>query len=47
MAARNINDGELIELIEAGTVKHKDDVRVWVEKILIIGKTISYALQQS
>lgn len=32
MATRNINDGELIELIEEGTVKHKDDVRVWVAK---------------
>ena len=32
MAARNISDDELIELIEAGTVKHKDAVRVWVAK---------------
>ncbi|MGM0831848.1 MAG: DUF4258 domain-containing protein [Pseudomonadota bacterium] len=32
MAARNISDDELIELIEAGMVKHKDAVRVWVAK---------------
>ncbi len=32
MAARNITEGELLELVERGKVKYKDATRLWVAR---------------
>ncbi|MCA8866593.1 MULTISPECIES: DUF4258 domain-containing protein [unclassified Halomonas] len=32
MAARNITEGELLELVERGKVKYKDATRFWVAR---------------
>ena len=32
MEERGVNDTLLLELIETGDVRHKDDVRIWIAK---------------
>ncbi|MBE0464421.1 DUF4258 domain-containing protein [Halomonas sp. AOP43-A1-21] len=32
MASRNITESELLELIEQGTEKYKDDIRFWIAR---------------